>query len=279
MQDNRNACTPQNNDGRGMVCIDTTRILDACRDRDCFEDERVYLTATGEAILASATNVRTKSARILWAYVGVDEIPFNNGFYKVNIRYYIEVTFEACVGVGKSQCFTGIATLEKEVVLYGGEGNITTYSSTPGSNFCDPCSTGNVTTNLPIAVVDTVEPVVLGTKVCEKCCSCNCCEALDLPDQIRSCICDDLVDSQSGLEIRVSFGIFSIIRIERPAQLLIQAADYSVPDKECHTDGCRDNPCDVFRGIAFPTARFKTTVNAPVEAPPRHGGCGCGNNK
>ena len=275
MQDNRNTCSPQGQDPRGMVCIDTTRILDACRDRDCFEDERVYLTAAGEAILASATNVRTKSARILWAYVGVNDIPFNNGFYQISIRYYVEVTFEACVGIGKSQCFIGIATLEKDVVLYGGEGNITTYTSTPGIGFCDPCNAGNVSTNLPIAVVDTVEPVVLGTKVCERCCGCGC-DCLDLPDQIRSCICEDLVDSQSGLEIRVSFGIFSIIRIERPAQLLIQAADYSVPDKECTTGGCGDKPCDVFRSIAFPTARFKTVTNQPCDPPPRQGGCSCG---
>lgn len=277
MQDNRNGCAQSNHDTRGMVCIDTVRILDACRDRDCFEDERVYLTSEGEAILATATNVRTKCARIVWAYVSVNEIPFNNGFYQISVRYYVEVTFEACVGVGRSATFTGIATLEKDVVLYGGEGNITTYSSTPGSNFCDPCDSSNVSTNLPIAVVDTVEPVVLGTKVVERCCSC-CCDSLDLPEQISGCINGTLVDSQNGLEIRVSFGIFSIIRIERPAQLLIQAQDYCIPDKECNNATCNNNPCEVFRGIAFPTSRFKTSVAQPTE-PPHHGGgggCGCG---
>ncbi len=276
MQDNRNSsCTPSSG-AKGMVCIDTTRILDACRDRDCFEDERVYLTASGEEILATATNVRTKSARIIWAYVGVSDVPFNCGFYQISIRYYVEVTFEACVGIGRSQCFTGIATLEKDVVLYGGEGNVTTYSSTPGASFCDPCNSGNVSTNLPIAVVDTVEPVVLGTKVVDRCCTCSCsCEPLDLPEQIQSCICENLVDAQNGLEIRVSFGLFSIIRIVRPAQLLVEASDYCVPDKECKPAGCADNPCDVFRGIAFPTSRFKITANQPSDPPPRAGGCGC----
>ena len=276
MQDNRNTCNAQGNDARGVVCIDTTRVLDACRDRDCFEDERVYLTAGGEAALAAATNVRTKCAKILCAFVGVNDIPFNNGFFQVSIRYYVEVTFEACVGTGRSQTFKGIATLEKDVVLYGGEGNITSYSSTPGGSFCDPCCSGNATTNLPTAVVDTVEPIVLGTKVCERCCNCGC-DALDLPEQVQGCLGEELVDSQSGLEIRVSFGIFSIIRIERPAQLLIQATDYSVPDKECTSNGCGDSPCDVFRGIAFPTARFKTTgTNLANETPTRQGGCGCG---
>ncbi|MBR2931065.1 MAG: hypothetical protein IKC32_07540 [Clostridia bacterium] len=275
MQDNRNACSPQSCDSRGMVCIDTTRILDACRDRDCFEDERVYLTASGEDILGVATNIRTKAARILFANVGVDEVPFNNGFYRISIRYYVEVTFEACVAIGKSACFSGIAVIQKEVVLYGGEGNITTYSSTPGSNFCDPCSSANVSTNLPIAVVETVEPVILGTKVLDKCCVCSC-EALDLPDEIRCCLNEPLVESQHGIEIRVSIGLFSIIRMERPAQLLIQATDYAVPDKECTLSSSENNPCDIFRGIAFPTSRFRTTICQPQDPPPKpHGSCGC----
>ncbi len=277
MQDNRNNSPCLGGDGRGMICIDTKRVLDACRDRDCFEDEKVYLTAYGEEILANATNIRTKSARILCAYVGVNDVPFNNGFYQVSVRYYIEVVFEACVGLGRSQCFTGIATLEKDVVLYGGEGSITSFASTPGSNFCDVCDVECGSTNLPIAVVETVEPVVLGTKVCEVCNSCCCCnDVLDVPKQVRCCIDGDLVNSQCGLEIKVSFGIFSIIRIERQAQLLIQATDYCVPDKECCSATNNDDPCDLFKTIAFPISRFKTSQNQPSNETIPHGGCGCG---
>ena len=89
MQENRNTPLGCNQDLRGTVCIDTKRVLDCCRDRDCFEDVRVYLTAFGEDVLASATNVKTKCAKILRAYVGIDEVPFNNGFYQVNVRYYV----------------------------------------------------------------------------------------------------------------------------------------------------------------------------------------------
>ena len=32
--------------------IETSRILDACRDRDCFEDVRVFLTGVGEELIA-----------------------------------------------------------------------------------------------------------------------------------------------------------------------------------------------------------------------------------
>ena len=276
MQENRNSCgCGQGQDNRGMMYIDTTRILDACRDRDCFENERVYLTASGEEILSAASNVRAKSARILWAYVGVNEAAFNTGFYQISIRYYIETTFEACVGVGRSQTFIGITTLEKEVMLYGGEGSITTYSSTPGGSFCEACTPGTVSTNLPIAVVDTVEPIILGTRVVDRNCCCSC-EALDLPDQIRNCVSEPIVDAINGLEIRISLGIFSVIRIERPAQIMIQGSDYSVPEKECApTQACAD-PCDLFRGIAFPYSRFKPSSIQPHEPPTRGGGCGCG---
>ena len=125
MQENRNTglfgCTQNTGNSQctnGVVCIDTKRVLDSCRDRECFEDIRVYLTRCGEEILANSTNVRTRSTRILCAYVGVDEVAFNRGFYRVKIRYYIEVDFEACIGVGRSQTFKGITALEKDVVLY-----------------------------------------------------------------------------------------------------------------------------------------------------------------
>ena len=126
MQDNRNTsfCNQQTTNilgCSGTVCIDTQRVLDCCRDRDCFEDERVYLTSVGEEILANSTNVRTRGAKLLWAYVGIDEVPFNCGFFQVTVKYYVEVEFESCGGNCRSQTFKGLCTLDKSVVLYGGK--------------------------------------------------------------------------------------------------------------------------------------------------------------
>ena len=83
----------------------------------------------------------------------------------------------------------------------------------------------------------------------------------------------------NGPKLLVSFGIFSVIRIVRPALLLVQATDYSVPDKECTAATNNENPCDLFRTIAFPVSRFQAQCphdNAPVQ---KERGCGCGNNK
>ena len=277
MQDNRNSQPCLSGDTRGMLCIDTKRILDACRDRDCFEDVRVYLTRCGEEILQQSTNIRTKSAKILWAYVGVSDIPFNTGFYQITVRYYIELTFEACVAIGRSQSFTGLAIVEKDVVLYGGEGNITSYSSSLTTGYCDFGNGSIVSNNLPTAVVETVEPVVLSTRVqeCGCACSCNCCECIEIPECVRCCCNDSFVNSSDGLQILVSLGIFSVIRIERPAQILIQGTDYCVPDKECMQATNNDNPCDLFRTIAFPTSRFKGNMTPNIDVSPRGNGCGC----
>lgn len=280
MQENRNACTSHGTTGGagcGTVCIDTKRILDSCRDRDCFEDTRVYLTATGEEILACSSNVRTRSAKLLWAYVGVDEVPFNCGFYRISIRYYIEVEFEACVGVGRSQCFKGLAVLEKEVILYGGEGRAITFTSNPTGNYCSICNV-TTTTNDPVAVVETVDPIVLGTRVSDCNCTCPCGtpEYVDLPEGITNCLGEELVTNSTGARLLVSFGVFSVIRMERPAQLLINATDYSVPDKECGGTANNDDPCALFRTISFPTSQFRGTEH-PTDIPTRNtgGGCGC----
>lgn len=277
MQENRNTPFSLSGDSRGTVCINTNRVLDACRDRDCFENVRVYLTTTGQEILSNSNNIRTRCAKILSAFVGVEEVPFNNGFYQISVRYYIELEFESCMGVGRSQTFKGIAILEKEVILYGGEGRAFSFTSDRNGNFCDiDCK--NRGTNDPVAVVQTVEPIVLSTKVSECGCPCPCTELVDIPDTIRNmCGSSDFVINTVGPRIYVSFGIFSVIIIQRPTQLLVQATDYSVPDKECSPRGNDDDPCSLFRTIAFPTSQFRGTEFRPENTQPQRGpGCGCG---
>lgn len=275
MPENRNCRDGLGFDNRGTVCIDTHRILDCCRDRDCFEDTRVYLSAYGEQILQNATSIRARSARMVWAYVGLDEVPFNNGFYRITVRYFIHIELEACLGIGKSQCFHGLAIVEKEVILFGGDGNTVTFSSEVGGSYCGSCNVNNRETSDPIAKVQTVEPIILGTRID---CSCDdrcCCDICDIPETIRCTPDGEIVMSSGSPRLLISLGIFSVIRIERPAQLLLTATDYSVPDKECTPRGNDDNPCRLFRTIAFPIGQFRSST-APQEHPkPQENGCGC----
>ena len=120
MADNKFSCSG-GAAGRETFGIETGRILDACRDRDCFEDVRVYLTSCGQELIARTGSVRVKKACISGANIVTQGIQFNSGFYSVDIKFYVNCTFEVCVPMGVAQEFDGIAVVEKRVVLYGGE--------------------------------------------------------------------------------------------------------------------------------------------------------------
>ena len=157
MADNKFPCGPADriNSHPEAVCIEANRILDSCRDRDCFEDVKVLLTDFGNDLLEHTTNVRAKSACITWTYIGIDAVRFNRGFYSVTIKFYVKITFEACLCGGRSQEFEGIAVLEKRVILYGGESNVNIFKSSPdNSDFCaipEPCCASK---NVPTVIVD-----------------------------------------------------------------------------------------------------------------------------
>jgi len=261
-----------------MVSIETNRILDSCRDRDCFEDVKVLLTDFGNDILEHTTNIRAKNACITWTYIGIDPVKFNRGFYSVTIKFYIKITFEACLCGGRSQEFEGVAVLEKKVVLYGSESNVSIFKSNPdASDYCtvpEPCCS---TKNVPIAIVEVVDPIILNTKVREAddgCCNCCCCGCGDIPESVANRLNGSLNDTE-GRYITVSFGIFSVVRIVRPAQYLIHATEYCVPDKECVSTE-DDNPCAIFRSMAFPTAEFCPPGYTPTSSDHHGGKCGCG---
>ena len=263
---------------RDMVCIDTYRVLDSCRDKDCFEDVKVYLTCIGQEIIDRTCVVRAKCANVVWSCIDIDNVPFNRGFYQLFIKIYVKILFEACIGPGNSQEFEGVAVVEKKVILFGGEGNVSVFKSELRQNgFCS-CS-GNCSkpvNTLPIAVLETVDPIILNTKIVEPHKPCKCCPCSI--DEIPDCVCQrlscDLVDPPESNILLVSLGFFSVVRIERPAQYLINAVEYSVPEKECDAPLIED-PCCLFKQMAFPTAEFSSSGFAPADVPEKK--CGCQN--
>ena len=292
MSDNRltHCSSVGNGCGKGgdtrTVCVETNRILDSCRDRDCFENVRVFLTDLGQEIIEHTTQVRVKDACIAWTYIGIDPVQFNRGFYTIHIRFYIKLIFEACLCGGRSQEFDGIAVLEKQVVLFGGDSSVSIFrSSADGSAFCaepEPCYKER---SVPTAVVEAVDPIVLGVRVLEPVCPepiCCCCCACDVPASIAGCLsaplCPDTCGDGDGKGDRnsrrlvVSLGIFSLVRLVRPAQYLINATEFVIPDKEC-VSASPDNPCDLFRTMAFPIAEF-TPAPMPLPTSDRNK-CGC----
>jgi len=236
------------------VCIHTNKIYDTCKDRDCIENTRVYLTNDSQAILDKSINVKPKNAELLWAYIDVEDLPFNRGCYTVDVKFFYKITGDAFCGMSRPQEICGLATYDKRVVLYGSEGNAKIYSSKTGLDCVDDQMM--VKTNMPTAVVEAVDPILLDIDIVENCCHCNPCGNLtEIPERICRCFCDRLVMDNEGRTLRATLGQFSMIRLERDTQLLIPSYDFCIPQKECVSSN-DDKPCDLFRKIAFPIDEF-----------------------
>ena len=285
MAENRQSGPSRRDCERGLVCIDTYRVLDSCRDRDCFEDVRVYLTEFGQEVIEKTNVVRVKSAHVIWAYIDVDSVPFNRGFYQITIRIYTKLECEACLGAGHSEDFEGLAVVEKKVVLFGSEGGVSIFKSDPcASGFCPskkPKCCG--TTNAPVAAIETVDPIVLDHRISDGrgCRHCTCVD--ELPDCVANQFAAPLVECGASAHLCVTLGFFTVIRLERPAQYLVSATEYNVPNKECVQAESAD-PCSVFRQMSFPVEEFSTPSIGMFtgckrergESDDHDGHCGCG---
>ena len=262
MVDNRNGgcssgCVGPLSSSNGTVCIDTFRVLDSCRDRDCFEDVKILVTAEGQNVLDNSCNIRVIDTEILWVNIALNEVAFNDGFFQVTIKTFVKLTLEGCMGKTRGTVFEGLAVLQKVVILFGGEGNVSTFRSDGNNSFCagpKSCHAGNT---LPTAIVDIIDPIALSSKVVDCSCQCGycCCSCTEIPEAVSRCFCSPLVECDRGNNLFVSLGIFSVIRIVRPAQILVNGTDFTVPDKEC-VEAEQDDPCRLFRSLAFPVRQF-----------------------
>ncbi len=254
------------------VCIHTKRIYDSCRDKECIENLRVYPTRCSQEILDCATSVKSRDAKLLWTNIDVRDVAFNRGFYSVDIRFFYYITVEVCACNGRTQKVKGLAIYDKNVILFGSEGDVKIFSSELPA--CSKCAT-----NMPAAFVEAVDPIFLAADICEaktvcSCtppeCECNCDELCDVPQCIKEYFDDELVVSGGCKNLLVTLGQFSIVRLERDSQILIPAYDFCMPEKEC-VGSSEDSPCDLFRKIKFPVGEFFP----PSRAIPDNPQCDC----
>ena len=121
---------------REAVCVHTQKIFDSCRDKDCIEDLRVYPTRSSQDALDRAVSVKAKGAELLYAYIDVEPVGFDRGFYTVDVRYYYRITADAALGTVRPVEVTGLAVFDKRVILFGSEGNAKVFSSSGVWGFC-----------------------------------------------------------------------------------------------------------------------------------------------
>ena len=63
-------CGPE--DLQEALSIHTRKITDSCRDKDCIEDLRVYLTTGSQTILDTAASAKVRCADLLYTYIDVE---------------------------------------------------------------------------------------------------------------------------------------------------------------------------------------------------------------
>ena len=81
--------------------------------------------------------------------------------------------------------------------------------------------------------------------------------SVQVPESIRELFEEPLVISGGQRQLFVTLGQFSIIRLEREAQLVVPVLDYAIPCKECcDSPGSGEDPCEMFSRIPFPAQEF-----------------------
>ena len=242
---------------REAVCVHTDKISDSCLAKDCIEDLQVYLTVPSQQALDCAVSAKARYVELLHVGVHVETVPYSTGYYTVDLTFYYRVIADASAAGGRPTTVTGLAIFSKRLVMFGGETSARSFSSRSGISCL--CKQAIQAGNVPEAIVEVVDPMILGSRV-QEVCNCNCCPPSPpvIPEAILGCFEEQLVLDGESKRLLVTIGQFSIARLERSTQLLIPTFDYCIPSKTCKNVGSSntESPCEVFGQIEFPMDAF-----------------------
>lgn len=239
------------------VCIDTARIYDSCADKDCLADIRVYFTEDVQNLIDCATTVRGRGAEVINVITDVERIPFNRGFYSIDLTFFFCVNLDIITGHNSPvESVSGLAVFTKKCILYGSDGNVKIFTSEFKEN--DNDEQKSVVSSNPRAKIQVAEPICLDARLCRPCDCCNnipdvsCC----IPSCVKRQFGGNFCDSHNEKAVRITIGLFTIVQLERDVQILVPVYDFCIPDKECTCDNAAVDPCDSFRKIKFPVNEF-----------------------
>ena len=137
---------------REAVCIHTKKIFDSCRDKDCIEDLRVYLTKGSQALLDTAASTRVRCAELLYTYIDVEPVAFDRNHYCIDVTFYYRVLADATVGTCRPASLYGLAVFSKRAVLCGEDSRAHIYTS--NTRLGGPDGLTIASANRPTAVVE-----------------------------------------------------------------------------------------------------------------------------
>lgn len=249
---------------REAVCIHTEKIFSSCRDKDCIEDLLFYPTVSAQSVIDASQSIRGGRVELLYTGVNVEPVSFNRGFFTVDMRFFYRVILQAVNNGLRATEVEGLAVFDKRVMLFGGERRAKVFSS--AQTELDALAPLGSTANLPTAIVEAVDPLLLCARFFDRSCA-NCpsgCEGAALgavPAAIASAFDEPLLLEPQTKQVCVSIGQFSIVRLERGTQLLIPVFDYCIPSGSCQAVGSSscsacDDPCELFESVSFPVDDF-----------------------
>ncbi len=224
----------QNRAFKEAVCIDAMRVFDSCSSQDCLEALELTFDETSQTSVDDAQYIKCKCIDVTGCTFAIDPVPFNRGFYTVDVNYTLRAEIEAYEAAGEPPAVVyGTTNAVKRVILFGSDGSTQRFMSnstqapalpSPTSGCASCCDNGT----LPVAGISIATPM---------------------------CLDAGLLDNDDGEKtVTVTVGIFAIIQLMRPVPILIPAYDYGVPESNCPTES--DTPCELFAKIQFPTSEF-----------------------
>ncbi len=235
-----------NADSISAVPVRLDRVFDSCSDKDCITNLQVMLEG-GAELPQQYTSVKTRCVSIDDICMSVEPIPFNRGYYTVDITY----TFGVELLCYSRNCeapavMRGMASASKSVILYGSESNTKTFFSS-GARVGDTNRCCDVV-NLPTASCQCVDPIALETRICV------------LPPMPPVNGQEPPLSPAPRRTVVLTLGVFSVVELTRPVTMSVAAYPYQVPTKTCSGD--TDSPCEVFSRLNFPTEEFVPTADA-----------------
>lgn len=233
---------------REAVCIDTRRIYDACSDKDCIRDLQVLFPAPAQAIIDEAATLKTRCAEVIGVYFEVEALPFNKGFFAVDMTFFFKIVLSAsgCPAT-QSVAVEGLGIFCKKVILFGSDAAVKTFSTEEALTQASNCA--------PIVSVQVIDPLILASRVCEEPCP-KAVMVPMLPPEIACKFEGGFENICANRTVTVTLGLFSIVQLMRQVQVMIPIYDFCIPQKECTTQNVEDDPCELFSRIEFPTGEF-----------------------
>ena len=134
------------------LSIHTRKITDSCRDKDCIEDLRVYLTRGSQAILDASAGAKVRCADLLYTYIDVEPVAFDRNHYCIDVTFFYRILADAVVGNTRPAALYGLAVFSKRAVLCGEESRAHIFTSDTRIQSADGLS--RYSANRPTAVVE-----------------------------------------------------------------------------------------------------------------------------